>query len=670
MTARLLVLLDQLEPALVRQVFTHSSWVADRSRSYERLEFLGDSVLSLSITTELYRRYSQFSEGHLARLRAYVVSRETCAKVAHALGLSKLLRRYAGENHENGELEQLSANANVLADLTEALIGAVYLTFGLDTVRPAVIEVFAEHIRFAEKSYVDYKTELQELLARSARSVVLPAGRRERAGARPALQGRGGRRRRDAGPRRRPEQEARRAAGGRRGAGARCRRGRADRARVRPRMGRRKAAEASSNVQRQVAAAQPTSLGVPAVHPPAGLQVVRQEDELLFEPGVAVVIGPNGSGKSNLAEAVMWALGEQSPTSMRGTSMQDVIFAGSDGRRAGGGAEVELTFENSDGALPLPTAEVERDASRTARRAVGVQGQPRGLPPQRRRRAHERRRAGQGAALHNRAGPRGVVPGQQAVGPAGAGRRSGRAGTLQAPPRAGALKLRETQRNLERALDMERDVGSLLVPLRRQATAAEQLRAAERERDEVRGRVLAGELGELDARLSALTTGAGRAGGRARGHGGRARWGWPSSGPAKKTTTSARCANGSVAHSAPCACARWASRIEGCARLTEQRALLFDEVERAGRAERTGCWPSSRYRRRRPTMHGRPSGSGCRRRSSRPRPRTRPPPSGWAPPAARWPSAAPRPPGWRPSARPRRCAPRAWPSAGRRCRPI
>jgi len=170
-TTRLLALLDQLESGLVRQVFTHSSWVAERSRSYERLEFLGDSVLSLSITTELYRRYPQFSEGHLARLRAYVVSRETCAKVAQDLGLGKLLRRYAAENHENGELEQLATNANVLADLTEALIGAIYVTFGLDTVRPAVIEVFTEHILFAEKSYVDYKTELQELLARSARIV-------------------------------------------------------------------------------------------------------------------------------------------------------------------------------------------------------------------------------------------------------------------------------------------------------------------------------------------------------------------------------------------------------------------------------------------------------------------------------------------------------------------
>jgi ribonuclease-3 len=170
-TARLLALLDQVDGGLVRQVFTHSSWVGERSRSYERLEFLGDSVLNLSITTELYRRYPQFSEGHLARLRAYIVSRETCARVAEGLGLGRLLRQYGGDAHENGELEQLADNANVLADLTEALIGAVYVTFGFETVRPAVIEVFAEHISFAEKSYVDYKTELQEVLAKSAKNV-------------------------------------------------------------------------------------------------------------------------------------------------------------------------------------------------------------------------------------------------------------------------------------------------------------------------------------------------------------------------------------------------------------------------------------------------------------------------------------------------------------------
>jgi ribonuclease-3 len=167
---RLLALAEQLDDGLLRQVFTHSSWVAERGRSYERLEFLGDSVLSLAVTTELYRRFPEHSEGSLARLRAYVVSRATCAKVALKLGLPTFVRRF-GSAHEATELDQLVANQNILADMTESLIGAIYLTYGLDVVRPAVIEAFTEHISFAERSYVDYKTELQEQLAKTGRSV-------------------------------------------------------------------------------------------------------------------------------------------------------------------------------------------------------------------------------------------------------------------------------------------------------------------------------------------------------------------------------------------------------------------------------------------------------------------------------------------------------------------
>ncbi|HUK77478.1 MAG TPA: ribonuclease III [Thermoleophilia bacterium] len=170
MVWRLLALAEQLDDGLLRQVFTHSSWVAERGRSYERLEFLGDSVLSLAVTTELYRRFPEHSEGSLARLRAYVVSRVTCAKVADGLGLPGFVRRF-GSGHEQVELDQLVGNENILADMTESLIGAVYLTYGFDVVRPAVIEAFSEHISFAERSYVDFKTELQEQLAKTGRSV-------------------------------------------------------------------------------------------------------------------------------------------------------------------------------------------------------------------------------------------------------------------------------------------------------------------------------------------------------------------------------------------------------------------------------------------------------------------------------------------------------------------
>ncbi len=170
MTHRLLALAQQLDQATMRQVFTHTSWAPDRVQSYERLEFLGDSVLSLCITTELYRRFPDFAEGHLARLRAYIVSRATCARVAGKLGLGKMLREHGGSG-DGSDATLLQSNQNVLADLTESLIGAVYVTFGYEAVRPAVIEVFDEHIAYAESSYIDHKTELQEYLARSGQSV-------------------------------------------------------------------------------------------------------------------------------------------------------------------------------------------------------------------------------------------------------------------------------------------------------------------------------------------------------------------------------------------------------------------------------------------------------------------------------------------------------------------
>ncbi len=216
MVWRLLALAEQLDEGLLRQVFTHSSWVAERGRSYERLEFLGDSVLSLAVTTELYRRFPEHSEGSLARLRAYVVSRATCAKVGHAdwgcppscaaSGRPRAGRaRAARRQREHPRRHDRVAHRGRL------------LTYGLDVVRPAVIEAFTEHISFAERSYVDFKTELQEQLAKSRPLGRLPAGRDDRSAARARVRPRGGGRRSGARARRGREQEARRAGRRRRG---------------------------------------------------------------------------------------------------------------------------------------------------------------------------------------------------------------------------------------------------------------------------------------------------------------------------------------------------------------------------------------------------------------------------------------------------------------------
>lgn len=89
-----------------------------------------------------------------------------------------------------------------------------------------------------------------------------------------------------------------------------------------------------------------------------GFKSFADKTTLMFEPGISVVIGPNGSGKSNLVDAVLWVFGEQSPSSLRASLMEDVIFSGSSKRPALGLAEVSLVLDNSDGFLPLEFSEV------------------------------------------------------------------------------------------------------------------------------------------------------------------------------------------------------------------------------------------------------------------------------------------------------------------------
>ena len=163
-------LIDALPPERRDHVFTHTSWAPDRASSYERLEFLGDSVLELAIARALYDRFPDASEGRLAKIRAHVVSRQSCAGVARSLDLGTVLVTRA-QDIPGPELHRISLSRNVLAALLEAAIAAVYLEVGFDMVADAIVEAFEERIEFARSGHVDSKTELQEALARSGRVV-------------------------------------------------------------------------------------------------------------------------------------------------------------------------------------------------------------------------------------------------------------------------------------------------------------------------------------------------------------------------------------------------------------------------------------------------------------------------------------------------------------------
>ncbi len=148
----------------------HASWADDRASSYERLEFLGDSVLELAIARTVFDRFPDASEGRLAKIRAHVVSRQSCAVVAKELGLGERMVERAG-NVPPDELQRISRSRNVLAALLEAAIAALYLQHGFQEIEPAIVAAFADKIEYARSSHVDYKTELQEALARSGRQV-------------------------------------------------------------------------------------------------------------------------------------------------------------------------------------------------------------------------------------------------------------------------------------------------------------------------------------------------------------------------------------------------------------------------------------------------------------------------------------------------------------------
>jgi ribonuclease III len=160
-------LLDDLPSELATPVFTHASWTARRSESYDRLAFLGDSVLSLAVTTHLYPRLGadEFGAGELTKIRAQAVSGRACRSVAERLGIAERLRA-AAPSEAGPTVESLLGTERALASVLEAVIGACYLAHGYERTAEAVVEAFAPEIDEALKHPADFKSTLQERLAR------------------------------------------------------------------------------------------------------------------------------------------------------------------------------------------------------------------------------------------------------------------------------------------------------------------------------------------------------------------------------------------------------------------------------------------------------------------------------------------------------------------------
>jgi ribonuclease-3 len=156
-----------LDPELLQRALTHRSYAYENGGlpNNERLEFLGDSVLGVVITTALYHNHPALPEGQLAKLRASVVNMRALADVARRLGtpgLGQYLLLGKGEENTGGR-----DKASILADTLEALLGAIYLQYGLDTVAQVIHKLFDPLMAEAARrgAALDWKTSLQELTA-------------------------------------------------------------------------------------------------------------------------------------------------------------------------------------------------------------------------------------------------------------------------------------------------------------------------------------------------------------------------------------------------------------------------------------------------------------------------------------------------------------------------
>ena len=225
-----------------------------------------------------------------------------------------------------------------------------------------------------------------------------------------------------------------------------------------------------------------------------GFKSFASATTLNFEPGITCVVGPNGSGKSNVVDALSWVMGEQGAKSLRGGKMEDVIFAGTSSRPPLGRAEVVLTIDNSDGALPIDYTEVS--ISRTMFRNGGSEYAINGSPARLLDVQELLSDSGIGREMH-------VIVGQgqldtilQATPESRRGFIEEAAGILKHRKRKekALRKLDATKANLERLTDLIGEIRRQLKPLGRQAEVARKAATIQAELRDAKARILADDM--------------------------------------------------------------------------------------------------------------------------------------------------------------------------------
>ncbi len=164
------------DPELLHRALVHRSYTSEHPEeaSNERLEFLGDAVLSLVVSDLLFSRYRHLVEGEMAKVRAATVNRDELAEVAAVIGLGEHLLLGRGEDASGGRQK-----GSILADTMEAILAALYLDGGIEAARRFIVARWADRVddRSSEPGRRDYKTRVQEVLAlRGSRPVYLVEG--------------------------------------------------------------------------------------------------------------------------------------------------------------------------------------------------------------------------------------------------------------------------------------------------------------------------------------------------------------------------------------------------------------------------------------------------------------------------------------------------------------